>query len=98
MRPLWLPALHGALHDHGVWFDRGELTAIVDFLEKGGWDRVKKRERDRLTEEVRDLESRKSASDVGVTFGPVMDTAEKGLGIGDALDVLSWLGSLVFRK
>lgn len=92
-------------HDDGVWFDRGEITAIVDFLEKGGWDRLKKRQRDQLDEEVRGLENRKSASDVGGTFGPigpVMDTAAKGWGIAggiaDALDVLSWIGSLIFRK
>lgn len=88
-------------HDDGVWFDRGEVTAIVDFLEKGGWDRVKKRQRDELDEEVRSLENRKSVSDVGSTFGaigPVMDTAEKGFRVSDALDALSWIGSLIFRK
>jgi Zn-finger nucleic acid-binding protein len=43
----------------GVFFDRGELTRIVDFLEKGGWDRVKKREKQRMEEEISALESRK---------------------------------------
>jgi hypothetical protein len=31
----------------------------VDFLEKGGWDRVKKREKQRMEEEISALESRK---------------------------------------
>ena len=87
--------------DDGVWFDRGELTAIVDFLEKGGWDRMKKRERDRLSEEVRDLENRKSASDLGETFGPVgpvMNVAETTGGFADLLEVLGWIGSLIFHK
>jgi len=44
---------------HGVFFDRGELTRIVDFLEKGGWNRVKKREKQRMEEEISALESRK---------------------------------------
>lgn len=44
---------------HGVFFDRGELTRIVVFLEKGGWDRVKKREKQRMEEEISALESRK---------------------------------------
>ena len=44
---------------HGVFLDRGELTKIVDFLEKGGWDRVRKREKQRIEEEVSALESRK---------------------------------------
>jgi Zn-finger nucleic acid-binding protein len=44
---------------HGVFLDRGELTKIVDFLEKGGWERVKKREKRRMEEEISALESRK---------------------------------------
>jgi Zn-finger nucleic acid-binding protein len=43
----------------GVFFDRGELTRIVDFIEKGGWGRVKKREKERMQEEISALESRK---------------------------------------
>jgi Zn-finger nucleic acid-binding protein len=44
---------------HGVFLDRGEPTKIVDFIEKGGWDRMKKREKQRMEEEVSALESRK---------------------------------------
>ena len=44
---------------HGVFLDRGEPTKIVDFIEKGGWDRLKKREKQRMEEEVSALESRK---------------------------------------
>jgi Zn-finger nucleic acid-binding protein len=47
---------------HGVFLDRGEMTKIVDFIEKGGWDRVKKREKQRMEEEVSALESRKRGS------------------------------------
>jgi len=81
---------------HGVWFDRGELTAIVDFFEKGGWDRVKKRDRERLNEEVRDLQNRKSsASDFGSTLGPALDAPASGF---DLVELLSWLASLVLRR
>lgn len=45
---------------HGAFLDRGELTRIVDFVEKGGWERVKKREKQRMEEEISALESRKS--------------------------------------
>ena len=47
---------------HGVFLDRGELTGVVDFLEKGGWERLKKRERERLEEEVAALEAKKHAA------------------------------------
>ena len=46
---------------HGAFLDRGELTRIVDFVEKGGWERVKKRDKDRMEEEISALESRKRA-------------------------------------
>ena len=47
---------------HGVFFDRGELTKIVDFIEKGGWDQVRKRERTRMIEQVSALEDRARSS------------------------------------
>ena len=47
---------------HGVFFDRGELTRIVDFLEMGGWDQVRKRKRQRTEEEISALESRKTGA------------------------------------
>ncbi len=45
--------------EHGAFFDHGELTAIVDFLEGGGWERVQRRERERLSEDVRSLQHSK---------------------------------------
>ncbi len=51
-----------ACREHGLWFDKGELAAIVDFLEKGGWDKLRARERERLAEEVRSLENRRDFS------------------------------------
>lgn len=67
---------------HGVFFDRGELTRIVDFLEKGGWDRVKKREKQRMEEEISALESRKRGA------------AEQGL----APTQFSWAGEGVLTE
>jgi Zn-finger nucleic acid-binding protein len=76
----------------GVFLDRGELTGIVDFLEKGGWDRLKKRERDRLEEEVSALEAKKHAASLGsFPMGPA--------GEGGALSaLLGWLGSVLGRS
>jgi Zn-finger nucleic acid-binding protein len=79
---------------HGVWFDRGELTAIADFFEKGGWDRVKKRERERLEEDVRNLENRKSGGALGAMLTP-QDVPSAG---GELLrEIVSSLGTL-FRR
>lgn len=51
----------------GVFFDRGELTAIVDFIEGGGLERARRRERERLAEEVRSLEARRGRLEGGAT-------------------------------
>lgn len=47
---------------HGVWFDAGELPSIIEFIQKGGMEIARQRERsdleaqrDRLREEQRDL-------------------------------------------
>ena len=76
------------------------LTAIVDFLEKGGWDRMKKRERDRLSEEVRDLENRKDANEPRAfgSIGPVINVGETSPGTDDFFDILGSLASLVFQR
>ena len=84
-----------ACRDHGFWFDRGELAAIVAFLENGGWDKVKKRERERLQEEVRSLER---AKEFQRSIELPTSRADQELrGLGTLLDVAGFLGGL-FRK
>lgn len=36
---------------HGVWFDAGELPKIIDFIEKGGLDRAREKEKIALRDE-----------------------------------------------
>jgi Zn-finger nucleic acid-binding protein len=71
---------------HGAFLDRGELTRIVDFVEKGGWDRVKKREKERMEEEISALESRKRGAS-GLDLGA--PASEGGEGLARVLQVLS---------
>ncbi len=47
----------------GVFLDRGELTAVVEFLESGGFEKMRMREREDLREEVAALESRRRSAD-----------------------------------
>ena len=77
---------------HGIFLDRGELTAVVAFLEDGGWERVRKRERERLREEVSSLEAKKHAASLGGSPMP----AEPGEGF--LIDLLGWLGSFFGRR
>jgi Zn-finger nucleic acid-binding protein len=76
---------------HGAFLDRGELTRIVDFVEKGGWEKIRKREILRMEEEAAALESRKrAASDGG--FG--VTEGEEGQALSKVLravgEFLSW--------
>lgn len=76
----------------GVFLDRGELTAVVEFLEGGGWEKVRKRERERLSEEVSVLESRKHALSAG-TFPIAMPEGGEMLA-----GLLGWIGSVLGRR
>jgi Zn-finger nucleic acid-binding protein len=76
----------------GVFLDRGELTAVVAFLEEGGWERVRRRERERLREEVSALEAKKHAASLG--GGPMPSDPGEGF----LVDLLGWLGSVFSRR
>ncbi len=73
---------------HGAFLDRGELTRIVDFVENGGWEKVKKREKDRMEEEISALESRKS-----VMSGTSLPAEARGDAEGFLSKVISVLGA-----
>jgi Zn-finger nucleic acid-binding protein len=81
-----------ACRDHGLWFDRGELAAIVEFLEKGGWDRIRAREKEKLAEEVRNLENRKAFSQaIGM---PSSDWQRSQQGLSSLGGIVDLVGSL----
>lgn len=47
---------------HGMWFDAGELAAVIDFIEGGGLERAKRRaEEERAEEERRQRTQRATA-------------------------------------
>ena len=79
----------------GVWFDRGELTAIVAFVESGGAEKLRQREKERLREEVAALESRKGFE--GAVGLPASAADREGLGVEILGQLLGFLGR-VFRR
>jgi Zn-finger nucleic acid-binding protein len=88
-----------ACRDPGLWFDRGELTAVVDFLEKGGWDRVRARERERLSEEVRSLESRKAfAAATGLPSSDWERQLQGARAIGGIVDLVGSLAGWFLKR
>ncbi len=88
-----------ACRDHGLWFDRGELAAIVTFLEKGGWDRIRTREREKLSEEVRTLQNRRDFSrSVGMPSSD-WERSQQGLdALGGIAGLLTGLAGWFLRR
>jgi Zn-finger nucleic acid-binding protein len=48
---------------HGTWFDRDELTRIIDFIRAGGLEAARQREKAALAEERRRLERERAGRD-----------------------------------
>jgi len=48
---------------HGTWFDRDELTRIVEFIRGGGLDAARSKEKAQLDETRRQLEAEQLAAD-----------------------------------
>lgn len=85
--------------DHGLWFDRGELAAIVAFLEKGGWDRIRARDRERLSEEVRSLENRRAFSNTVGMPSSDWDRSQQGLNaLGGIADLVGSLAGWFLKR
>lgn len=88
-----------ACRDHGLWFDQGELVAIVDFLEKGGWDRIRARERERLSEEVRSLESRRAFTNAVGMPASDWDRNQQGIrALGGLVDLVGNLAAWFLKR
>ena len=71
---------------HGIWFDRDELSRIIDFIRDGGLDFARKREKTRLDEQQRQLEQMKNALHISQT-----DHEGSVLGIASAEGLLKFL-------
>jgi len=65
---------------HGVWFNHGELQAIVEFVRAGGLDRAREREKTDLEEERRRLHQERYAHALRGGSPPVPESH------GDPLD------------
>ena len=68
---------------HGVWFDADELPAIIEFIQKGGMELARQRERSEIEQERDKLreDKRKVAAKDGGTIGNSMIGDSHELGI-----------------
>jgi len=51
-----------ACKPHGIWFDAGELSDVIEFVEKGGMSRARERETEELREAARQLRAAQQPS------------------------------------
>jgi len=77
--------------DHGSFFDQGELTRIVLFIEEGGLEKMRRREDEDLRSRRRDV--RRQAIQIGA---PDPETSfATGVGGGSGLDLLGLLSRVL---
>jgi len=68
---------------HGVWFDTDELPAIIEFVQKGGMEIARQRERNELDQErekLREVQRRQAIQDKRVGMSSIFeDPNESGI-------------------
>jgi Zn-finger nucleic acid-binding protein len=72
---------------HGIWFDRNELSRIIEFIRSGGMELSRAKEKSALEEERRNLQRQHIAIDMKEG----RNSDEIGLGIASAGDLLKFL-------
>jgi len=82
---------------HGIWFDAGELAKIMDFIARGGIQKARSVELERIKDEQKIMEIR-SLPTVGDRYGtrPFQGMSDPQAGL-DILDAVDWIFG-VFRK
>lgn len=78
---------------HGVWFDRDELSRIVEFIRGGGLEVSRSKEKAELEEERRGLRQEQMAADIHHTLGSGIADSEANRisGIASARGLLKFL-------
>jgi Zn-finger nucleic acid-binding protein len=75
---------------HGIWFDRDELSKIIEFIGQGGLEMSRTREKMRLEEERRTLEQLKGQVQHSDGSG-FFDSDKRITGIASAGGLLKFL-------
>jgi Zn-finger nucleic acid-binding protein len=63
---------------HGVWFNHGELQAIVEFIRSGGLERAREREKEEVREALSQLHDEQRAQVLRATMPGPGAYAERG--------------------
>ena len=82
-----------ACKDHGVWFDGGELQAVLDFVSRGGLERARQKDLDDLRAERRKLDGERTEL---ARESARIDAKLTMRGAGQA-SIVGWLADLWLR-
>ncbi|WP_005037012.1 zf-TFIIB domain-containing protein [Holophaga foetida] len=78
--------------DHGLWFDRDELRQVLVFVDGGGLEKARERERLKLEE---DLRQKKAAASLPPDQGGILGEPDSGRDLLDLVDTGSLLGRIL---
>lgn len=78
--------------EHGLWFDRDELRRVLAFVDAGGLEKA--RDRERLKEEE-DLRQKKAAAALPPDQGGMLGGQDSGNDLLDLVDTGSLLGRII---
>jgi Zn-finger nucleic acid-binding protein len=74
--------------EDGIWFDSGELTSVLEFIERGGLERAQLREIEEREEELRKARVRESIRSAPMGNPPVSSRSELAAELVTA--IISW--------
>jgi Zn-finger nucleic acid-binding protein len=76
---------------HGIWFDRNELSRIVEFIRSGGLEKSRAKEKNALEEERRKLQQEQLALDMQHSGITDLGERDRVSGIASASGLLKFL-------
>ena len=76
---------------HGIWFDRNELSRIVEFIRSGGLEKSRAKEKNALEEERRKLQQEQLALDMQHSGITDLGERDRVSGIASASCLLKFL-------
>jgi Zn-finger nucleic acid-binding protein len=77
--------------NHGIWFDRNELSRIIEFIRSGGMELSRAKEKTQVEEERRKLRQQQLAIDMSESSRFQKNTHDIEFGIASAGDLLKFL-------
>ena len=80
---------------HGIWFDRNELSRIVEFIRSGGLDLSRTREKRALEEQRRELNQQRLTLDAQRSRAVSISDSERTSGIASTSDLINLLTDLI---